>query len=439
MKKILYTALLGLILFGCKSNPNVGNTNSETNKQNEEDITDSNQKGLSNNWTIVVGETQIIELIATNDGGCVFSSLTTVKGNYNQDIPTTFTYNLNKVDSFGQLEFKIQIPENPKFLTRLRNGNFFLVSTKEIDGWNKNVLQIYGSNGDLIDENYFQTEGVLHTEDYIHQYKFGDFVFHKVIETKTSDLILVGSYFLVKEYSPLSGIKKGFAMKLNSNLDIIQQEIFGAEEKYYSDGCGTSYSPSEFMDVVEASNGNFYFTGYKTTCLKVLEDSHLWIGEFDENFKLLWEKFDYNFGEKNGNAAESGNSVVISNNNELIVTGQYRGNAGSEVILINTDKKGKVIWYKNYTGNPNVSNAIKHNNFIYLFIPSKKIYKLSLQGTSISETNTNVDYLGKIINSNQNCFFTIGYRNENGDKKWYLSRYNSNGELGDIEFDYSRY
>ncbi|MFZ4435944.1 MAG: hypothetical protein ACOYOR_05510 [Flavobacterium psychrophilum] len=428
MKKIIILFQIFLLTVACKNNNSENHLESQDDSlsksqqasdfEREEFVKDSIKKALNNTWTICYGSSQgsgILDIAPTFDKGCVFTSFANIQINDGLQIKEKRIYKLQKIDSLGKYEWGKIIADCWRgCLSTVGKNNYFLT--------NDRTFQIYDNKGNLKIEKDCNM-GL-------------DFHFNQAIETKESDLLLVGEIN-----------RKGIIIKLNRNLEIIQQHIFGDRAVQnsvfdYDDGGGFS-EVSKILSITQSSTG-FYFTGQKS--------QKLWVGKVNEKLEVVWEKNDYNF-EQNGNGPKLGNTILVSNEGKLIVSSQY-SNSRTDLnsIVIKIDEEGKVIWEKKFKGqtSENENNLIQHNEEIYLTTfdskenTSNKLYSrlftLKQNGELVKESTLNLSgnniLVLKIIDNSEKTFFALG-TSESNKNKGYVFKCNNNCEVGENFNDYS--
>ena len=394
-------------------------------------VSDSIKASMNNTWTIYysslenIGSIQNIE--PTDDNGCAFTTIADVEINDGMQISKKRIFKLYKVDSLGNLEWVKKISDRDwPTLTVTKKHNYFIATEKK--------LQLYDNLGNLKIEKDISSNKIF---DYLNKaYCFNE-----------NEIILVGK----RE-------ERGVVIKLDMQLNIIANHIFGnePERKYYSDGSSEiigSPEHSQIYSITKANDGTYYFTGKK--------EDLLWIGKTDDNLELIWEKNNYNF-EKNGNRPTKGNTILCEGENNIYVSSAY-SNINSPSLLMCVSSDGNVLWNKTYKGQIFESNVslMKFNNSLFLITSDSdekyyssnnpfysKLFKVNFQGELINQSNINVNgnnvLAEKIVSNTKNSFFVLA-RNDNKGKnknkefsgKSLISKFNSNGKIGENTFDFS--
>lgn len=432
MKNIKIVFLIFLLITACKNNNSENSSesqqesllNSEQVSESERDkfIRDSIQNALKNTWSISYGASKrsaILNFASTLDKGCVFTSYADIEINDGLQIKEKRVYKIQKIDSLGNYEWGKIISDCWKgCFTVVGKNNYFLSNDK--------TFQLYDDKGNLILEK-------------ANEFGF-DIHFNQALETKNSELLLVGEMN-----------RKGVIIKLNKNLEIIQQHIFGDRPVQnsvfdYDDGGGFS-EISKILSITQSSTG-YYFTGQKS--------QKLWIGKINTNLEVIWEKNDYNF-EQNGNRPEFGNTILVSKLGGLIVSSKYlNSRTDLNSLVLKIDEEGKVIWEKKFKGqiSENDKSLMLHNDEIYLTTFASKensssslysrLFRLKQNGDLVKESTINYNgneiLADKIIDNNENTFLVLG-RNynetDNNMNRSIILKCNSNGEVGENFYDYS--
>jgi hypothetical protein len=430
MKKIAIGFLICIIAYSCNSGSSNGQLAAIKAAQQalaQERVNferDSLKRTLNNTWTIFYGSSTrslILNIVSTPDAGCAFTSSADIEVNDGMQIIKKRVYKLHKVDSLGNHEWAKEISDWTVCFTNIGQNNYFLATSKK--------FQLYDNDGTLQLEKDISLSG--------------NFKLHKAYCFNENEIILVGEWE-----------ERGIIVKLDMQLNIIASHIFGNEpaRKYYSDG---SYdvvgSPeySQINSIIKFSNGDFYFTGKKK--------ENLWIGKVNGNLDVVWDKSDYNY-ESNGNWLKGGNTIVGTKDDGLVIASS-NSNTNFPTILVKIDVDGKVIWRKTFKGqisDVDISLAQVKNDYYLITFDSKenessllysRLFKVKQNGDVEKESTIKVggnDILAfHIINNNEKGFFVYGSDRNRNDKnggfanKAIISKFNSNGIIGDNRFDYT--
>ncbi|WP_188051633.1 hypothetical protein [Flavobacterium sp. GP15] len=427
----------------CSCNNNVKNAEFQESKQTNQDslntiqqeranfISDSIKASMNNTWTIYysslgnIGSIQNIE--ATDDNGCAFTTIADIEINDGMQISKKRVFKLYKVDSLGSLEWVKKISDwDFPTLTVTKQHNYFIATEKK--------LQLYDKSGTLKIEKDISSSKIL--DNLNNAYCFNE-----------NEITLVGK----RE-------ERGIIIKLDMQLNIITSQIFGnePERKYYSDGSSEVIGSPEYSQInsmSKSSNGTFYFTGKKK--------GSLWIGQVDNNLKPIWEKNDYHF-EQNGSSPIEGNKILCEGANNVFVSSKYRGNNFSSLLMC-VNSNGNVLWHKTYKGQigDNDVSLMKFNNSLFLITFDSdgkyyssdnplysKLHNVNFQGELLNESNINVNgnniLAFKIVSNTKNSFFVLARNDSKGKNKnkefsgkSLISKFNSNGKIGENIYDFS--
>lgn len=393
-------------------------------------VSDSIKLSMNNTWSIYysslgnIGAIQNIE--ATDDNGCAFTTIADVEINDGMQISKKRIFKLYKTDSLGSLEWVKNISDwDFPTLTVTKQHNYFIATEKK--------LQLYDNLGTLQIEKDISSSEIF---DHLSKaYCFNE-----------NEIILIGK---LKE--------RGVIIKLDMQLNIIGSHVFGngPAKKYYSDGSSEIIGSSEhtqISSIVKVDGGGFYFTGKKQELL--------WIGKIDDNLEPIWEKNDYKY-EQNGNRPLEGNTILFENEN-LYVASRY-SDVNFPALLMCITSDGNVLWKKSFKGQIHAEDIslMKFNNALYLITFDSdgeyyssdnplysKLFKVNFQGELVNESSININgnniLASKVTSNTNNSFFVLGRNDKNGNNKnkeftgkSLISKFNSNGKIGENSYDYS--
>jgi hypothetical protein len=350
---------------------------------------------INNNWTFFYNSKKswgIAGVDKIENNGCIF-----ISNDKNDSGTNAYTCRIIKLDSLGNMVLNKQLPKNVDNISYIDKNNYFLITDK--------TFQLVDSNGIIKLENDIGFEG--------------EYYFFKIVKLNSSEIAIVGKLN-----------RNGIILKLNLNLEIIQQFTF-------------DYN-STIESIVSSENGDLYFSGGK--------NNKTWFGCLDNNFGVKWE----NNADKSGMI---GNDIIKDSDNNFVIAGKEW--SGARTFLLKIDSMGNVIWRKSYSGQSSEGgygqDFIKLNNFYYLTtFESKnnsggnlcsKIFKISTNGDVLKETYLKIDgrtiSSSNIINYGNDSFLSIGRVEDYGkyDDKYRLifsiSKLNENIEYGKtFKYDY---
>ena len=113
----------------------------------------------------------------------------------------------------------------------------------------------------------------------------------------------------------------------------------------------------EIFSVINSPEGTYLFTGTTTTLSSGGKD--VYIGEIDQNGRLLWSK------TIGGAAEDGGRDILITPDNNLLISGYSRSfniNSNFEAYLIKTDRNGNVIWQKTLDAASSITKMERSNS-----------------------------------------------------------------------------
>ena len=118
----------------------------------------------------------------------------------------------------------------------------------------------------------------------------------------------------------------------------------------------------EIFSVIKSPEETYIFTGTTTSYSSGGKD--VYIGEIDQNGKLLWSK------TIGGAAEDGGRDIMILADNNLLITGYSRSfnlNSNYEAFIIKTDRNGNLIWQKTISeasGITKIERTLNNDGFI---------------------------------------------------------------------------
>ena len=363
-------------------------------------------------WNILC-KGNVNDIIPTYDG-CAYVATTVIGG---VDI-------FGMIDSLGETKWSVSLPEKAHLLLNTFDGNYLIIGDKSI--------LIYDNRGNRIKQKNFNLG--FETS------------FHHAIQVNNSDIILAGSANL----RGFLNLSKGIVLKFDRNLNLIKIRIFGSipTPPEYLGGSATDNDIgsnnegfSKITSVVDAGNGNLFFTGEKR--------GHLWVGKITPDLEMGWEKNDYSF-ETNGNSSEVGTSIIKTNDNNYMVYGNYYLGA----LLLKLTPNGVKIWHNVLSGNylDSKNSIVKSDGYYYVStfntFPTNStsspiastMFKVSEQGDIANQfmvnSNGNKLLIRFLVGNSQAGLYTVGSdRNRNDNNGGYaeysiISKLGKNGETG---------
>jgi len=202
----------------------------------------------------------------------------------------------------------------------------------------------------------------------------------------------------------------GYTTDPNTGSDIILIKYDEEGDTIYSRTySGTGVGEDRAFGIAVDDLDNIYITGQVSMAGRGLE---LVVLKYSSNGNLLWDKI---YGATSQDLDDAGLSLVIDDNNKVIVTGYCTGADGlKDIVTIKLNQNGSTAWVKMEDGEGGLNSegfgiAVDDNDFIYV------------SGYTTSENNSS----GKDV-------AVIKY-GQGGNKKW-LKSYNGSVNKDDIAY-----
>jgi hypothetical protein len=203
---------------------------------------------------------------------------------------------------------------------------------------------------------------------------------------KTSD----GGYILGGDTRNTSGSSVKDALLLKVSAD-------GTEEWHHSYNTGAG---EEANDVEQTNDGGFVFTGSLSVGVS---DFNIYLVKTDATGTSVWEK------TLGGTEWENSHGIIVTEDNQFLITGytQSEGAGRRDVLLMETDSAGTVLWQKTYggSGNDEGGKVIRTTDQGYLIVGYTESYGAGEEDLYVVKTDNQ---------GNQSWYKTYGGVNDDG-------------------------